>query len=84
MLGCWFAEVLPHLSARPTTLVRTCQNSIAKIWVQLGCNKNSRGFLHLLGDSRAAPVGITLLYCDDRMNEFYARSFRAGLPSAFR
>jgi len=35
----------------------------------------------LLGDSRTAPVGITLLHFDDRMNEFCARSFRAGLPS---
>jgi hypothetical protein len=39
---------------------------------------------HLLRDSRAAPVGITLLHFDDRMSEFYARSFRAGLPTAIR
>ena len=38
----------------------------------------------LLRDSRTAPVGITLLHFDDRMNEFYARSFRAGLPTAIR
>src|SRR5215472_7971008 len=34
----------------------------------------------LLSDSRTAPIGITLLHFDDRMNEFCARSFRAGLP----
>jgi hypothetical protein len=38
----------------------------------------------LLRDSRTAPVGIALLHFDDRMNEFCARSFRAGLPTAFR
>ena len=38
----------------------------------------------LLGDSRTAPIGITLLHFDDRMNEIYARSFRAGLPKAIR
>jgi hypothetical protein len=38
----------------------------------------------LLGDSRTTPIGITLLHLDDRMNEFYARSFRAGLPTALR
>jgi len=38
----------------------------------------------LLRDSRTAPVGITLLHFYDRMDEFCARSLRAGLPSAFR
>ena len=38
----------------------------------------------LLCNSRAAPVGITLLHFDDRMNEFYARSFRTGLLTAIR
>jgi len=38
----------------------------------------------LLSDSRTAPMGITLLHFDDRMNEFCARSFRAGLPAALR
>lgn len=38
----------------------------------------------LLCDSRAAPVGITLLRFDDRMNEFCARSFRTGLATAIR
>jgi hypothetical protein len=38
----------------------------------------------LLGDSRTAPIGITLLHFDDRMNEIYARSFRTGLPTAIR
>ena len=38
----------------------------------------------LLSDSWTAPMGITLLHFDDRMNEFCARSFRAGLPAAPR
>ena len=38
----------------------------------------------LLSDSRTAPVGITLLHFDDRMDEFCTRSFRAGLPTAIR
>jgi hypothetical protein len=39
---------------------------------------------NLLCDSRTAPVGITLLHFDDRMDEFCAWSFRAGLPMAIR
>jgi hypothetical protein len=38
----------------------------------------------LLGDSRTAPVGITLLHFHDRTDEFCARSFRAGLPMPIR
>ena len=38
----------------------------------------------LLGDSWTAPVRITLLHFDYRMNEFCARSSRAGLPTAIR
>jgi hypothetical protein len=38
----------------------------------------------LLGDSRTAPIGITLLHFDHRMNEIYARPFRTGLPTAIR
>ena len=38
----------------------------------------------LLCDSRTAPVGITLLHFDHQMDEFWARSFRAGLPRAFQ
>jgi hypothetical protein len=38
----------------------------------------------LLRDSRTAPGRITLLHFGDRMNEFCARSFRAGLPTAIR
>jgi len=36
----------------------------------------------LLSDSRTAPVGIPLLHFDDRTDEFCARPFRAGLPTA--
>ena len=38
----------------------------------------------LLSDSRTAPMGITLLHFDDRMNELCTRSFRAGLAAALR
>jgi hypothetical protein len=38
----------------------------------------------LLGDSRTAPAGITLLHFDVRTDEFWARTFRAGLPWAIR
>jgi hypothetical protein len=38
----------------------------------------------LLCDSRTAPIGITLLHFDDRMNEIHARPFRTGLPTAIR
>src|SRR4029077_6114447 len=38
----------------------------------------------LLGDSRTAPAGITLLHFDDRTDEFGARTLRAGLPAAIR
>src|SRR2546429_190482 len=36
----------------------------------------------LLRNPRTAPVGITLLHFDDRMDEFRTRSLRAGLPTA--
>src|SRR6516225_2538688 len=39
---------------------------------------------HLLCDSRTAPVGITPLHFDDRIDEFCTRSFRAGLATAIR
>ena len=38
----------------------------------------------LLRDSRTAPVGITLLHFENRMNEFCALPLRAGLPTAIR
>ena len=38
----------------------------------------------LLGDSRTAPAGITLLHGEDRIDEFCTRSFRAGLPTVIR
>jgi len=38
----------------------------------------------VLGDSRTAPVGITLLQFDYRMNKFCGRALRAGLPKAIR
>jgi len=38
----------------------------------------------VLRDSRTAPVGITLLHFDYRMNKFCARALWAGLPKAIR
>jgi len=60
--------------------------------VVIGENPSNHVFVDLdvarqgdvLGDSRTAPVGITLLHFDDRMNKFCARALRAGLPKALR
>jgi hypothetical protein len=37
----------------------------------------------LLGDSRTAPAGITLLHFDDRADEFCARKWLSGWNSIF-
>jgi hypothetical protein len=60
--------------------VVTGENPANHVFVDLdiGCQGD------LLCDSRTAPVGITLLHFDDRMNEIYGRSFRTGLPTAIR
>jgi hypothetical protein len=58
----------------------------------MGENPSHHVFVHwdvehqgdLLSDSRTAPVGITLLHFDDRMDELCTRSLRAGLPTAIR
>jgi hypothetical protein len=60
--------------------VATGENPANHVFVDL----NVEGQGQLLGDSRTTPVGITLLHFDDRMNEFYARTLRAGLPAAIR
>ena len=60
--------------------------------VVMGENPSNHVFVDLdverrgdvLGDARTAPVRITFLHFDDRTDEFCARSFRAGLPTAFR
>ena len=56
------------------------ENSSNYVFVDLDVERQG----DLLSDSRTAPMGITLLHFDDRMNEFSARSFRAGLPAALR
>jgi hypothetical protein len=60
--------------------------------VVMGENPSNNVFVNMdverqgdvLGDSGTTPAGITLLHFDDRVNEFCARSFRAGLPKAIR
>jgi hypothetical protein len=58
----------------------TGENSPNHVFVDLNVERQG----DLLCDSRRTPVGITLLHFDDRMNEFWARSFRAGIPRAIR
>jgi hypothetical protein len=60
--------------------VVTGENSANYVFVDLNVERQG----DLLSDSRTAPMGITLLHFDDRMNEFCAWSFRAGLPVALR
>jgi len=60
--------------------VVTGENPANHVFIDLNVERQG----HLLCDSRTAPAGITLLHFDDRANEFYARSFRAGLPTAIR
>src|SRR5215469_5903304 len=56
------------------------ENSANYVFVDLHVERQG----DLLSDSRTAPMGITLLHLDDRMNELCARSFRPELPGAFR
>ena len=60
--------------------VVTGENPANYVFVDLDVERQG----DLLCDSRTAPVGITLLHFDDRMNEIYGRTFRAGLPTAIR
>jgi hypothetical protein len=55
----------------------TGENPANHVFVDLNVERQG----HLLGVSRTAPVGITLLHFDDRTDEVYARTFRAGLPA---
>ena len=50
------------------------ENSSNHIFVDL----DVEGQGNLLGDARTAPVGITLLYSEDRTDEFCARTLRAA------
>ena|SRR5436853_7457473 len=45
-------------------------------------NRYSESQLDLLGDTRTAPPGITLLHVDHRTNQILVRTFWPGLPSA--
>ena len=56
------------------------ENSANYVFVDLDVERQG----DLLSDSRTAPMGITLLHYDDRMNELCARSFWAGLPATLR
>jgi hypothetical protein len=58
----------------------TGENPANHVFVDLDVERQG----DLLCNSRTAPVGIPLIHFDDRMNEFFARSFRAGLPTAIR
>ena len=60
--------------------VVTSENPANYVFVDLDVERQS----DLLGDSRTAPIGITLLHFDHQMDEFCAGSFRAGLPMAIR
>src|SRR5467141_2403652 len=53
--------------------VVTGENPANHVFIDLNVERQG----HLLCDSRTAPAGTTLLHFDDRMKEFYARSFRA-------
>jgi len=56
------------------------ENSANYVFVDLDVERQG----DLLSDARTAPMGITLLHFDDRMNELCARSLRPGLPAALR
>src|SRR5260370_18325989 len=60
--------------------VVTGENPANYVFVDLDVERQG----DLLCDSRTAPIGITLLHFDHRMNEIYARPFRTGLPTAIR
>jgi hypothetical protein len=60
--------------------VVTGENPANDVFVDLDVERQG----DLLCDPRRAPVGVALLHFDDRMNEIYGRTFRAGLPTAIR
>jgi hypothetical protein len=43
---------------------------------------DAEGQRHLLRNSKAAPIGITPFYVNDRINEIFVWSFPTGLTSA--
>ncbi len=65
----------PGVLSRPVVMGENPSNHV---FVDLNVERQG----DLLGDSRTAPAGITLLHVDDRIDEFCTRSFRAGLPTA--
>ncbi len=60
--------------------VVTGENPANHVFVDLDVERQG----DLLCNPRTAPVGITLLHFDDRMDEFRSRSLGAGLPTAIR
>jgi hypothetical protein len=56
----------------------TGENPSNHVFVDLDVERQG----HLLRDSWTAPIGITLLHFDDRMDEFCARASQAGPPAA--
>ena len=65
----------PGVPSRPVVMGENPSNHV---FIDLDVKRQG----DLLGDSRTAPAGITLLHVDDRIDEFCTRSFRAGLPTA--
>src|SRR5450759_3071581 len=81
IVGAYFLIVC--IPSAISSWISCVPDALTSIMIVLGlnapaCSRTARF------NSRTAPVGITLLHFDDRMNEFYARSFRAGLPTAIR
>jgi hypothetical protein len=56
----------------------TGENPSNHVFVDLDVERQG----YLLRDSRTAPIGITLPHFDNHMDEFCARTSRAGLPAA--
>src|SRR6266403_373968 len=55
------------------------ENPANHVFIDLNVERQGQ----LLCDSRTTTGGITLLHFDGHMDEFCARSFRAGLSTAF-
>ena len=51
-----------------------CQNATYDVFVDL----DTEGQRDLLGNSRAAPTGITPFHFNDGIDEFFGRSFRTS------
>src|SRR5207247_6174400 len=56
-----------------------CQNATYDVFVDL----DTEGQRDLLGNSRAAPTGITPFHFNDGIDEFFGRSFRTSPTAVF-